>query len=86
MSKTTQEPKTETEISHEPPNSSSLTAVSTHDDDPILTLTEAARQLGKSRPTVARWAEEGLIKTFTHGKLPHVRQSEIDRLISYIAG
>lgn len=55
----------------------------THDEDPILTLTEAARQIGKHRTTIARWINDGIIKAGKHPSgVPGIRQSQVDQILS----
>lgn len=56
-----------------------------HQEDPIMTYTEAAKLLGKHRSTVARWASEGLVKAgrFPSG-LPCIRKSEVDKMLGII--
>lgn len=49
-----------------------------HFEDPLLTLTECGLLIGKSRNTIARWADEGLIRTFRDpSNLRRVRRSEL---------
>lgn len=56
------------------------------DEDPILTISEAALKLGKHRNTIARWCEEGVIKAGKHplGRFRGIRQSQVDRLLKMI--
>lgn len=56
-----------------------------HEEDPILTYTEAARITGKHRSTIARWVADGLLRAgrFPSG-LPCVRKSEIDKVFGLI--
>ncbi len=49
--------------------------------DPILTMAEAARQIGKHPSTVARWAQDGLLEVVTHPTgLDGIRQSHLDEI------
>lgn len=54
----------------------------THEEDPILTITEVGRQLGKSHQTVARWCQEGLLNYI---RMPGgnfgVRKSEVNKFL-----
>ena len=59
------------------------TELPTHEEDPILTYSEAAEQIGKHRTTVARWVNEGLIKAGKHPSgLPGIRQSQVDKILA----
>ncbi len=57
-------------------------APKTHQEDPLLSLSEAGRQLGKSPNTIKRWILDGLL-TFCRrpNGLMAVRQSQVDRLL-----
>jgi hypothetical protein len=54
----------------------------THEQDPLISCAETARQIGKSPQTVARWCREGLLRAV---KMPSghygVRQSQINQLL-----
>ena len=60
----------------------STRAISSAQDDPILTLTEAATRLGKHRSTISRWIKEGVV---IGGKdpsgLPGIRESQVNRIL-----
>lgn len=56
-------------------------AVPTHQEDPLLTLTEVAKRVGKTRPTVAQWVVDGLLECTMIGRLPHVRESVLDKFL-----
>lgn len=50
-------------------------------DSPIITLSEAGRQIGKSSSTMSRWVQDGLIPSVRHPTgLPGIRQSDLDAL------
>lgn len=56
--------------------------VKTHEDDPILTFSEAARLIGRHRSTIQRWVDQGKIKSMTlPGSRRAVRRSEIDKIL-----
>jgi excisionase family DNA binding protein len=54
----------------------------THEDDPILTISEVGRQLGKSPQTIARWCRDGLLAAV---RLPSslfgIRKSEVNKFL-----
>jgi predicted site-specific integrase-resolvase len=54
----------------------------THEEDPILNLTEVARQLGKHPTTIKQWCIDGLLIAI---KLPSglygVRKSEVNKFL-----
>jgi predicted site-specific integrase-resolvase len=54
----------------------------THAEDPLLNLSEVARQVGKSPQTIGRWVQDGLLKAI---RLPSglmaVRKSEINAFL-----
>lgn len=56
----------------------------THEEDPILTLSEVGRQLGKHHTTIARWCHDGLLKAL---RIPGtvniwgVRKSEVNKFL-----
>ena len=52
-----------------------------HQEDPLLTLSEVARYIGKSRPTIVRWCRDGLLKTERIGHKEHIRQSVLDTFL-----
>ena len=53
-----------------------------HRDDPLLTVSEVARRLGKSPTTVARWIAEGWIPAIRlPSRLWAVRESEVNRVL-----
>lgn len=53
-----------------------------HEEDPLLTLSEVGRQLGKSPQTVGRWCQEKLLEFV---RLPSgliaIRQSVVDKFL-----
>jgi predicted site-specific integrase-resolvase len=54
----------------------------THNEDPILTLSEAAKQIGRHRTTLARWINEGIVKAGKHPSgVPGIRQSQVDAIL-----
>ena len=74
--------KTETHAVMEPPKITPPVAVATHEDDPILTMSEVARRVGKSPQTVARWIHDGLLRAIRHPSgLPGIRQSEVNKFL-----
>lgn len=54
----------------------------THQEDPILTLSEVGRQLGKSFDTINRWCRDGLLQ---YVRMPSglfgVRKSEVNKFL-----
>lgn len=54
----------------------------THAEDPILSLHEVARQIGKSPQTIGRWVKDGLIAAI---RMPNgfagVRKSEVNKFL-----
>lgn len=56
--------------------------VLTHTEDPLLSLSEVARRLGKSPQTIGRWCDDGLlqIQRMPNG-LRSVRQSELRQFL-----
>lgn len=51
-------------------------------EDPLLTLGEVARRLGKHRSTIARWVDDGLLEVIRMPSgLPHVRASQVNQLL-----
>lgn len=54
-----------------------------HAEDPMLTYTEAGELIGKSRTTLRRWVEEGLLRSFRDPNgLSRIRRSELTRFYS----
>lgn len=54
----------------------------THADDPFLTLTEVARQLGKHPSTIGRWVQDGLLIAVRQPSgLFSIRKSEVNRFL-----
>lgn len=55
----------------------------THKEDPILSMSEVARRIGKSAQTVKRWCDDGLIKAnwIAQDRVFGVRESEVNRLL-----
>lgn len=54
----------------------------THQDDPLLTITEVARQLGKSHTTIARWIQDGLlVAVMQPGGRVSVRKSQVNQFL-----
>jgi predicted site-specific integrase-resolvase len=51
-------------------------------EDPILSLEEAGKRIGRTRQTIAKWIDEGLIEyvTFPSG-MRGIRQSVVERSI-----
>lgn len=54
----------------------------THAEDPILSLHEVARQIGKSPQTIGRWLKDGLL---AYIRMPNglrgVRKSEVNKFL-----
>lgn len=54
----------------------------THREDPLLSLAQAGKQLGKDGQTIGRWIKQGLMQCV---RLPNglhcVRQSQIDKIL-----
>ena len=59
------------------------TAAVTHKEDPILSMAEVARRIGKSPSTVKSWCDSGLIKAMwiASDRVFGVRESEVNRLL-----
>lgn len=54
----------------------------THEDDPILTISEVGRQVGKSHTTIARWVHDGLLKAIRMPSgLLGIRRSEVNAFL-----
>jgi len=55
----------------------------THQEDPILSIPEVGRQLGKSPSTINRWCLDGLLK---HLRMPNgmlgVRKSQVNKILA----
>ena len=56
-----------------------------HDEDPILTMSEASRRFGKAPATVARWIRDGLLEAI---RLPSglygIRQSQVEKFLGVV--
>lgn len=54
----------------------------THKEDPMLTLSEVARQLGKHPSTIGRWVADGLLKAvpLPGGRLA-IRKSQVNQFL-----
>lgn len=54
----------------------------THEEDPLLTTGEVARQINKSEQTIRNWIMDGLLKAIrTPGGLFNIRKSEVNKLL-----
>lgn len=54
----------------------------THKEDPMLTLSDVARQLGKSHTTIARWVQDGLLKAvMLPGGRMAIRKSVVNQFL-----
>ena len=54
----------------------------THEEDPILTLTEVARQLNKHPTTIKQWVIDGLLQAVQMPSgLYAVRKSEVNKFL-----
>lgn len=54
----------------------------THEDDPILNLSEVGRMIGKSPQTIGRWCQDGLLRCLPlPNGLRGVRKSEINKFL-----
>jgi hypothetical protein len=52
----------------------------THEEDPLLTLAEAGRMVGKSPSAIKNWLRDGLLRaTRDPTGLSRIRQSELER-------
>lgn len=49
--------------------------------DPVLTCEEVARELGRTRKTVAEWCHRGDLKASKHGRSWYVRRSWLDEFL-----
>jgi hypothetical protein len=55
----------------------------THDEDPILSLSEAGRLVGRTHTTIATWCEQGFLRYFRDPSgLRKVRKSDLARFYS----
>lgn len=67
------------------PEAETATATATetlvsHDEDPMLTFSEAAELIGKSAPTIHRWVNEGLLAAVRDPSgLRRIRKSELEQ-------
>ena len=53
-----------------------------HEEDPLLNLSQVARLIGKHPSTVQRWARDGLLKVQRMpSNLPGVRRSEVNKFL-----
>jgi excisionase family DNA binding protein len=58
----------------------------THDEDPLLTMSEVARRIGRSPSTIQRWVRDGLLKPVRDPSgLSRIRQSTVDAFYSATA-
>ncbi len=58
------------------------TAPKTHQEDPLLTMSEVARRIGKHPSTIRRWVDDGLLTAVRlPSGLPAVRESQILQLM-----
>jgi len=56
-------------------------------DDRLLSVSEVARLLGVTEPTVRVWIKEGKLRAHRAGaRFWRIRQSEVDRMLSAQAG
>lgn len=54
----------------------------THQEDPLLSISEVGRQLGKSPQTIARWVLDGLLAAIRMPSgLMGVRKSEVNKFL-----
>ena len=54
----------------------------THEEDPVLCVTEVGRQLGKSHGTISQWCRDGLLVAVRMpGGRWGVRKSEVNRFL-----
>jgi excisionase family DNA binding protein len=54
-----------------------------HAEDPMLTFSQAGELIGRSRTTIRRWVEDGLLRSFRDPSgLSRIRQSELERFYS----
>lgn len=54
----------------------------THEEDPLMNLSEVARALGKTPPTIFRWVTDGLLVAVRQPSgLWAVRRSEVNRFL-----
>lgn len=54
----------------------------THEDDPFLTLSAVARELGKSPTTISRWVQDGLLEAVRQPSgLFAIRKSVVNRFL-----
>jgi len=54
----------------------------THDEDPLLTISEVARQIGKHPSTISRWVSDGLLQAIRMPSgLPAVRKSDLNAFL-----
>lgn len=68
-----------------PPAAAAPPAVTppTHEDDPILNMSEVARQLGKHPSTIKVWIQTGLLDAIRMpSNLYGVRKSQVNRVLA----
>lgn len=55
----------------------------THQEDPILTICEVAKQLNRSPQTITRWCNDGLLIPLRRpdDKIFGIRKSEVNRFL-----
>lgn len=52
-----------------------------HDEDPLMTLSEVGQHVGKSPQTIARWIQDGLLEATRVGPLFKIRRSVLARFL-----
>lgn len=53
-----------------------------HEEDPLMSMSDVARYVGKSPPTITRWVADGLLKAVRVGPLHKIRRSDLARFMS----
>lgn len=49
--------------------------------DELLTVSEAARRLGRDRATITSWIKAGIVATVTEGKRKYVKASTVVEML-----
>lgn len=52
-----------------------------HEDDPLMSLSEVGAYVGKSPQTIARWIQDGLLEAVRVGPLFKIRRSVLARFM-----
>lgn len=47
----------------------------------LMSVAEASRMLGVSRPTIYRWDENGRLKIYRIGGIPKVKKTDVEKIL-----